>query len=280
MDRTAQAAERLETACELAEALDEGSVNEWAEFAEEQDLPRGAHAWWEIQTVMAAHRAGQSVVKDERPRKPRPRTNMYESDIDSGDPDGIDPAGFSYAEIHLSKKALETFGGDDLEMRILVGCAVRHGQYEGGRDGAHIVRFGDHSFVLTPDAGAVIGYRRQTSRGGMRRENEKVETVSLEDANFDPEKVEIGYRVIETFGNKHGCDDDEAEEELRDFLADAIEREKVRVAKNGCHIFEADGYTVWVSPDAKKVTKYDTKHIERTPRDVREGVPSRFGKRR
>lgn len=279
------AEDRVDIACNLAEAIHNGEVTEWSEWAKEEDLPRGAHAWWEIQTVIASWKSGKPVVREEKRTgrgREKHRANIFESEYDSGDDvrgdeDGIDPAGFSYGEVHLSAKSLEAFGGDDLAMRILVGCAVRHGEYEAGRDGAHIVRFGEHSFVMVPDCSAVIGYRKQTKRQHPKRDDEVVQTVSLEDAGFDPEKVVISGRVIDAFCGKHGCDEDEAEDEIRDFMQDALERERVRVAKNGCHIFDVDGYTVWVSPDAKRVTKYATKHIERTPRDVREGVPSRFG---
>jgi hypothetical protein len=277
--------DRLTVACDLATALDAGEVEDFREFSEDyEELPRGAHAWPEIQTVVAAHRSGMPVLwrrssREDGRKTRRDRSNMYEPDISSGE-DGIDVTTFSYAQVHVSRAVRDAFEGDELELRILLGCAVRHGSYKPGRGDSHIVSYDGHSFVLTPDASAVIGYRFFKPRTKQRRTGDEVETVSLEESGFDPSKVDISERVLDSFSNKHGTDEDEAEEEIRDFIADAIERDRHKVAKNGCHVFDVDGYTVWVSPDARRVTKYETRHIERTPRDVREGVPSRFSKPR
>ena len=281
--------DRLIVACDFAVALDAGEFEDFRSFSQEYDeLPRGAHAWPEVQTVAAAHRSGMPVLwkktkRDRHGNSHQERSNMYEPDIDRGEADVIDVTTFSYAQVHVSQAVRDGFDGDELELRILLGCAVRHGSYKPGRSDSHIVSYDNHSFVLTPDASAVIGYRFFEPRNRPLREtqeSQEVSTTSLEDSGFDPQKVDISDRVLDAFSNKHGTDDKEAAEEIRDFIADAISRERHRVAKNGCHVFDVDGYTVWVSPDAKRVTKYETRHIERTPRDVREGIQSRFSKNR
>lgn len=277
--------DRLSVACDLAEALDAGDVDGFREFAEGyKELPRGAHAWPEIQTVVAAHRSGMPVLwrkslKSHSREHRRDRSNMYEPDVSSGD-DGMDVTSFSYAQVHVSRAVRDSFEGEELELRILLGCAVRHGSYKPGRGESHIVSYDGHSFVLTPDSSAVIGYKFFRPQPRPARKDDQAQTVGLDDAGFRPSEVEISDRVLDSFSNKHGTDEDEAEEEIREFIADALARDRHRVAKNGCHVFDVDGYTVWVSPDAQRVTKYETRHIERTPRDVREGVPSRFSKPR
>ena len=276
--------DRLSVACDFALAIEAGEVDDFRTFSQDyDDLPKGAHAWPEVQTVAAAHRAGLPVVwrksQNTNRKSDRRKGNMYEPDLDASE-DGIDVTSFSYAQVHVSQAVREGFDGDELELRIILGCAVRHGSYKPGRGDSHIVSYEGHSFVMTPDASAVIGYKFFETRSKPRRQTEEVTTVSLQDSGFDPSKVDISDRVIDAFSNKHGTDEQEAEEEIRDFLADALARERHRVAKNGCHVFDVDGYTVWISPDATRVKKYETRHIERTPRDVREGVPSRFSKPR
>lgn len=282
-----QLTERLEIAVELAEALDQGDCSDLESFAEvrELTLPRGAHSWEEIQTVIAAQRAGRPTVpmgqRVSRTRRPERsgRANMYEPDLEEHDEDGadIDPYEFSYAHCAVTKRAREEYGGDDIELLILLGCAVRHGGYRPGKGGAHRFSYRDHLFVLSPDGSAVIGYMQREQRVKERRES--VDGVELEETEFGPESVHIRDSVIDTFVNKHGVEDEEAEEEIREFLAWALEAKKHRLLKNGCHLFDHQGYKVWVSPDGREATKYDTLHIERTPRDVRDGVPSRFGKK-
>lgn len=285
-------AERAETrlafAADLAEALDRGECEDLATFIEQDGavVPRGAHSWEEVQTVIAAKRAGRPTVpgrtkkRREAPRR-FTRANMYEPDMeraeDVGGDEDVDPYEFSYAECAVTNRAREDFRGEDLDMLILLGCAVRHGGYRPGKGGAHRVSYREHTFVLSPDGLAVIGYMRREGR--ERKHGEEVQGVDLGSTGFSPDTVRIKDSVIDAFVNKHGVDDEEAEEELREFLSWALESKKHRLLKNGCHLFDHQGYKVWVSPDGEEATKYETLHIERTPRDVREGVPSRFGKR-
>jgi hypothetical protein len=281
--------EKLQVAVELAQALADGECDDLEGFAEiyDGDLPRGAHSWEEVQTVIAAKRAGRPTTPTPRRGSGgrnsirRGRANMFEPEVGDEDlgeeGDGVDPYEFSYAECAVTNRARDDYQGPDIELLILLGCAVRHGGYLAGKGGAHRFSYRQHLFVLSPNGEAVIGYMRREER--VRTRQEPVDGVALEETGFDPETVVIKDRVIDAFINKHGVEEDEAEEELREFLSWALEAGKHRILKNGCHLFDHQGYKVWVSPDGGEVSKYDTLHIERTPRDVREGVPSRFGKR-
>lgn len=280
----------LSLACGLARSLDAGEVSSFREYAAtlEHSLPRGTHSWPEIQTVMAQHKAGRpcAQLRSSRRGRHRPDTlkvsrgNMFEDEVVVDESDGLDAYDFSYTDVHITRSARERCTLDDLSMSILLGCAVRHGHYQPGRGGAHIVSYLGHSYILTEQADMVIGYSYRPRPVRRRQHHSEVgEPTPLSDTGFDPYQVHIRPRVIETFSHKHGTDDDEADGEIRDFLADAYGRNKHRIAANRCHVFTADGYTVWVSPDGCEVTKYTTVHIERTPRDVREGVPSRFSTR-
>lgn len=281
----------LSLACDLARSLDAGEVASFRQYADTLDyhLPRNAHSRPEIQTVMAQHKAGRPCTPVRTGQRGRGwsktpgilRGNMYEDEVVVEEVEGLDAHAFSYTDVHVARSARERCSlDDDISFYILLGCAVRHGHYHPGREGAHIVSYAGHSFILTERADTVIGYTYRPR--GPRRPQQHVEVgepTPLSDTAFDPYQVLIRPRVIETFAHKHGTDDDEADREIRDFLADAYERNKYRIAANRCHVFTVDGYTVWVSPDGREVTKYTTVHIERTPRDVRDGVPSRFSTR-
>lgn len=289
---------RLELAVDLAEALADGVCEDLQSFSDHADttLERNAHGWEEIQTVLAAHRAGKPTVpqrsthstRASRPEMRRPRrANMYEPDLDTDieptdtDEDrGVDPHEFTYAAVGITNSARTAFDGEDIELLILLGCAVRHGEYQPGRDGAHKFRFREHYFVVSEDGGTVIAYAQRENRPRERRADDTpVEAVTLDATSFHPDTVSIKRNVLFAFGNKHGVDDDEAEEEIRAFLEWALQANKHRTLKNGCHLFDYRGFKVWVSPDGAEVSKYETLHIERTPIDVRDGVPSRFARR-
>lgn len=291
---------KLNLAADLAEALTSGECSDIHDYQgpNGKPAPRGAHSWPEVQTVLAAWRAGKPVLPQGGEKKPAKkavkatkRANMYEPDLayddyeeNSGDDsdEGLDPHDFNYAEVGITNTARKAFEGDDLEMLILLGCAVRHGGYRPGREGAHKVFYKEHNFILSSGADVVVSYAKYEKARKNQRDTVEVEvkTIDLNETGFDPETIELGRGMIYSFINKHGVDEDEAEEEIRSFLAWANEENKHRVLKNGCHLFDHQGFKVWVSPDGKLATKYETLHIERTPLDVKEGVPSRFGKKR
>jgi hypothetical protein len=270
--------DRVEQACRLAQAIDAADTVDVAAMLAALGLRANAHSWPEIQTVLHAHRNGRPVLPV---RRRAIRSNMFEPDADHGS-DDFDVAEFSYAEVSISRSAGEAFAGTDLALRILAGCAVRHGDYRPGREGSHIVAFRDHSFILSPDGQVVIGYRLLQRRPATRSSHGETATsdVKFSVDTFSPDTVTVLPRVVDGFANKHGTDLDEAEAEIRGFLRWALEKGKCRALDNGCGLFELRGFRVWVSPDGRTVTKYRTEHIERTPGDVRNGVPSRFGRRR
>ena len=272
--------DRVDIACALASAIDAGDVDDFIGFREwyTGQLPGSAHSWPEIQTVLAQHRAGRRCTGEPSRRHSGPRRgNIFEPEFET-DTGGLDVREFSYTDVHLTPAARERFTGSTLAQRILLGCAVRHGTYRPGRDEAHLVAYGAHRFILSADAAVAISYQEADTARPRRGAGAPVATHTLDEVGFDAATVAIRDRVIEAFSNKHGTDDQEAEEEIRAFLDDTLARHKHRVARNGCHVFAADGYTVWVAPDGAEVTKYETLHIERTPGDVRNGVPSRFGR--
>lgn len=271
--------ERIGIARELAAGLRDGAVADFDEFSARGDLPHKAHAWPEIQTVLAAHRAGRAVLTTTR--RPR-RANMYEefdaAESNGADDEGLDPFAFSYADLGATSTAQSRSGLSVDELAILAGCAVRHGDYRPGRDGCHVVSHRGHRLVLSPDAKTIISYDPPREAPTKTKHPATASaTVELDPERFDPSAVAVSDRVLDAFCAKHGTDRDEARRELAAFMAWALAADGHRVAKNGCHVFAHRGFTVWVAPDGSKVTKYETRHIERTPCDVRDGVPSRFG---
>jgi hypothetical protein len=82
---------------------------------------------------------------------------------------------------------------------------------------------------------------------------------------------------VRAFVGRHRVDDETARRELSRLLADAADSGTHRKAADGSHQLSDRGFTVTLSPDGAVMTGYETSHFERTPSQVREKAPSRFG---
>ena len=82
---------------------------------------------------------------------------------------------------------------------------------------------------------------------------------------------------MRAFVGRHRVDADTARRGLSWLLCDATDNGARRKGPDGSHRLSYQGFTVIVSPDGAVVTGYETNHFERTPSQVRDKIPSRFG---
>lgn len=150
------------------------------------------------------------------------------------------------------------------------------------RDDAEHCGDPSHVRVVPPRAVApedFIGQARPSKRRIIVDEDYEVVADDLRADTFDPSRLVVGVRAQRAFTSHHGTDASTAIDELRFLAAEALRHGTYGRTDGGFHSLWFNGFGVVISPDGSMITGYRTLHYERTPRQVAEGVPSRFGKR-
>ncbi len=217
----------------------------------------------------------------ERARSERPRLTVdeeYDLFDESIDGDDLDPVTFDVSRVHLTKGALAAWPRKPWALKEEIRRALLRGGYWRTDDGGHLLEHRRHQMELSPDARRCIAYR-PLAPVAMPESGDAVDELDA-DHGWDPEDVELTEGVLRTFGGRHRVDEDAAAEELFDLLDDALVRGRRSRRADGSHRLEVDGFFLFLTPDGLNVYDYESKHAERTPAQVRNGVPSRFGKGR
>jgi len=102
----------------------------------------------------------------------------------------------------------------------------------------------------------------------------------LDPETLDSSRLWVGTKVQQGFTAHHGTDAQTAIDELRFFVGEALNKGRYTRLDDGCHRLSYRSFSVLLSPDGGTVISYSTLHYERTPRQVLEGVRSRFGRGR
>jgi hypothetical protein len=106
------------------------------------------------------------------------------------------------------------------------------------------------------------------------------EPIDLVEPVWSLQAVAIDPAVVRWFVGRHRVDEETARRELSGLLRYAAEDGTRRKAADGSHLLSHQGFTVVLSPDGAVITGYETVHFERTPSQVRDRMPSRFGRAR
>lgn len=131
----------------------------------------------------------------------------------------------------------------------------------------------------TPAQEDFIGQARPNKRRIIVDEDYDVVADDLDPATFDASRLAVGVRAQQAFTSHHGTDAATAIDELRFLAGEALRSGTYERTDRGFHSLAFKGFDVVISPDGTTITTYRTLHYERTPRQVVERVPSRFGKR-
>lgn len=206
-----------------------------------------------------------------RPR-PVPLTVSEDYDVIDDTPD-LDPVTFSSRQVHISRPALEAWGGHPRALQGMIRRALLRGGYWRTATGGHRLELGSHRMVLSSDGRRCESYTRLLP-GPPVSHGEPIETLA--EPAWDREAAELSERAVRQFTGRHRVSEDEAEDELFGLLDDAAARGTQGRARNGNHWLRVDGFTLVLTPDGATVVSYSTVHAERTPSQVRNKVPSRF----
>ncbi|MEV6165733.1 hypothetical protein AB0L71_28235 [Streptomyces sp. NPDC052052] len=89
--------------------------------------------------------------------------------------------------------------------------------------------------------------------------------------------VAVTFAARKLFAARHSCSMDEAEVQIRSLLEDLLISGQIDQSEDGWYrlMFKKEGYLLLLSPDRAAVKMYQTKHVERTWAQVKEGVKSR-----
>lgn len=206
-----------------------------------------------------------------RPRKV-PLTVAEDYEIIEDTPD-LDPVAFDTRRVHISRAALDAWGGHPKALQGKIRQALLHGGYWRTVTGGHLLEFGHHQMLLSSDGRRCESYTRLPP-GPAVSSGEPIE--ALTEPAWDREAVGLSPHAVRQFAGRHRVDEDQAEEELFDLLDAAATRGRHTRTANGNHRLTVDGFTLVLTPDGATVISYRTLHAERTPSQVRNKVPSRF----
>ena len=201
-----------------------------------------------------------------------PLTVNEDYDVIDDTPD-LDPVTFSARRVHISRPALEAWGGHPRALQATIRRALLRGGYWRTATGGHLLETGPHRMLLSSDGRRCESYTRLLP-GPPVSHGEPI--GALAEPAWDRESVELSERAVRQFTGRHRVSEDEAEDELFGLLDDAAARGVQGRTSNGNHWLRADGFTLVLTPDGATVVSYRTVHAERTPSQVRDKVPSRF----
>jgi hypothetical protein len=202
-------------------------------------------------------------------RRPDPLTGDDERTDDWPD---LDPVTLDVRRVHITQQALEQWGRHPAALQAKIRDALIRGGYWRSEDRTHLLELDRDQIVLSRDGRRCLSYAR-LCEAPSRLWGEPVDLAGT----WSTEAVEIDQAAVRTFAGRHRVDDDTARRELSALLRDAATNGTRRKDADGCHRLSYQGFTVTVSPDGTAVTGYQTSHFERTPSQVRDNVPSRFG---
>ncbi len=150
---------------------------------------------------------------------------------------------------------------------LIVGCYWR------SADGTHLLEVGRHQMALSSDGLRCERYA-QLTESPARTWGEPIDLV---EPGWNRHAVVFDPAVVRAFVGRHRVDEETARQELSSLLGDAADSGARRGAADGSHRLSHRGFTVVLSPDGAVITGYETTHFERTPSQVRDKKPSRFG---
>ena len=204
----------------------------------------------------------------------RPRLTVDEDfDIIVETPD-LDPLTFHAANCHIRQEVLVQAGRGSFWVQDEVQQALIHGLYWRGPRGEHFVQGGENRFSISSDGQTITQYERDTTPS--LPDPQLAEPLDALPPDWAPSSLEITPHTVTYFARRHRVPEQTARQELLDLAADARARGKVD-KQDGRHRLQWDAFCVWVSIDGRTLVRYRTWEAERTPSQVRNKVPSRFG---
>lgn len=185
----------------------------------------------------------------------------------------LDPVTFDSRKVHITQQALESWGRHPAALQAKIRDALIRGGYWRSADGTHQLELGRHQMVLSEDGRRCESYARLPEPPAPTWG----EPIDLDQPAWNADSVSIDPAAIRAFTGRHRVDEDTARRELAILIRDAAASGTRHRTNDGSHRLSHRGFTIVVSPDGTVVTGYQTSHLERTPSQVRDKVPSRFG---
>jgi len=213
-----------------------------------------------------------------RPSSNRPKLIVDEDfDLIQMTPD-LDPVTFDDGSLHITGEVLQVAKLGPSRLKKLAQSALTSGYYWRGPVGEHLLEVGIHRMTLSPDGFAMTRY--EPFRREIVPDPEIGPPLDQLGDDWSPGVVQVGPSAVEQFMTRHRVDADVAIGELFDLLDDAAERGSRDTERGGRHVLRVNACTVKLAADGRTLVRYSTLHVERTPSQVRAGVPSRFGANR
>ncbi|MHB1433461.1 MAG: hypothetical protein ACYCVZ_15265 [Streptosporangiaceae bacterium] len=218
---------------------------------------------------------GGSPVARSRPRKIG-LTVAEDYDLIEDDCPDLDPVTFDARRVWVTRPALEAWGRHHRLVQARIRLALSRGGYWRTAEGGHLLEIGRHQLELSADGRYCVAYALLPIPPSPPCGSPIEELRAPE---WDPAAVVLSPHAVRQFAGRHRVDEDTAADELFDLLDDAAARGMRFRFASGEHALAVDGFTITLAPDGATVIRYATVHAERTPSDVRDKVPSRYGRR-
>lgn len=189
----------------------------------------------------------------------------------------LDPVTFDARRVFVSRPALEAWDDHPKKLQARIRLALTQGGYWRTVTGSHLLEIGADQIVLSSNGQYCESYTRLPPPP-LIETGDPIEALS--EPEWDRDEVVLSPRAVRQFAGRHGVDEDSAVGELFDLLDDAATRGKHHRIASGNHVLSVDGFRLTLTVDGRTIVSYRTLHAERTPSDVRNKVPSRFGHKR
>ncbi|MDA8324018.1 MAG: hypothetical protein M0030_29990 [Actinomycetota bacterium] len=217
---------------------------------------------------------GRPVARN-RPRKIG-LTVAEDYDLIEDDFPDLDPVTFDARRVWVTRPALDAWGRHHRLLQARIRLALTRGGYWRTADGGHLLEIGRHQMELSADGRRCVAYVLLPVPPSLPA-GSPIE--ALRPPEWDQAAVTLSPHAVRQFAGRHRVDEDTAADELFDLLDDAAARGKRFRFASGEHALAVDGFTITLAPDGATVVRYATVHAERTPSDVRDKVPSRYGRK-
>lgn len=186
----------------------------------------------------------------------------------------LDAVTFDAMDVQVTSQALNMWGRHPTALQAKIRDALIRGGYWRTKTGGHLLEIGRHQLVLSSDGRRCESY---TLLPEPPPRTCAAPIDALMEPAWDRNAVDVDPDAVRQFTGRHRVDEDTAARELLGLLDDAARGMHHRAA-DGSHRMSHRGFTVVLSPDGATIIGYQTSHAERTPSEVRDKVPSRFGR--
>jgi hypothetical protein len=110
--------------------------------------------------------------------------------------------------------------------------------------------------------------------------DESRDAIDFDKSTFSSKELWVATKVQREFTSYHKCEAAEAISNIRLLIEKSVQEGKYQKLSWGGHLFTWSGYLAIVTSDLQTVVRYRTRHNERTPQQVVDGVRSRLSKKR